>query len=40
MRSRRAHVTNPDHYVSRVISLILAASLAALIFGLVAARGF
>jgi hypothetical protein len=39
MRSNRAPVTNPDHYVAAVVFLILAASVAALIFGTVIGQG-
>ncbi len=40
MSYQRALVTNPDHYVSTVVCLILAASAVALVVGIVAGLGF
>jgi hypothetical protein len=39
MISQDAPVTNPNHYVSTVILLILVASVAALVLGLLAGTG-
>jgi hypothetical protein len=39
MRNNRAPVTNPDHYIAAVVFLILAASVAALLFGTVIGQG-
>jgi hypothetical protein len=40
MRSQRPQVTNPDRYVSTVVFFIMAASVAAMVFGFVVGRGF
>jgi hypothetical protein len=40
MNTQRAHVTNPDHYISTVIISILVACIGALVFGFVAGQGF